>query len=168
MRMLVLLALVVAAPALADLYRWRDPQSGSIKFSNMPPPWYGDPAREIGAPAVEIVPDLSRRRDALPPTVSAPATNSPAQAPSGLRELEAQFNALLQFFKQMSSAPDFDRTGAAFRQHAELYRAVSAELDRQDPAGAARRRAMAQQAGILDQLKAGMEALTGTKPPAQR
>lgn len=169
MRFVLLLAVMVAAPAQADLYRWRDPQTGSIKFSNLPPPWYGDPAREIGAPPVEVVPDLSPRRGAPPPpAATTPAAKPAAQAPGVLSGLEAQFNMLLQFFKQMPTKTDFDRTGVAFQQQAELYRAVSAELDRQDPAGAARRRAMAQESGILDQLKKGLEALSSTKPPAQR
>ena len=169
MRLLLFLALLAIAPAHADLYRWRDPQTGSIKFSNLPPPWHGDPVREIGAPRVEVIPDLSPRRGAPPPPAAATAAAKPAaQAPGMLSGLESQFNTLLQFFKQMPTSTDFDRTGAAFQQQAELYRAVSAELDRQDPAGAARRRAMAQESGILDQLKKGLEALSSTKPPAQR
>jgi len=46
-------------PAAADLYRWVDPESGSIKFSNYPPPWYGDPAAERRAPKVEVIPERS-------------------------------------------------------------------------------------------------------------
>jgi len=34
--------LAVAAPAAdAQLYRWRDPETGSVKLSSIPPPWYG-------------------------------------------------------------------------------------------------------------------------------
>lgn len=43
-------------PALADLYRWVEPETGSIKFSSYPPPWYGDPARQRRAPKVEVIP----------------------------------------------------------------------------------------------------------------
>jgi hypothetical protein len=167
-RAALLLAALAAFPAHADLYRWRDPQSGSIKYSNLPPPWYGDPAREIGAPRVEVVPDLSPRAGAPPAEAKAPAAKPAASAAGATSALESQFGALLQFFKQMPTRSDFDRTGAAFQQQAELYRAVSAELDRQDPAGAARRRALAQESGILDQLKKGLGALSSTKPPAQR
>jgi len=42
--------------AAADLYRWVDPESGSVKFSSYPPPWYGDEARERRAPKVEVIP----------------------------------------------------------------------------------------------------------------
>ena len=50
MRILLLLATLTAAlapqAAHADLYRWVDPQTGSVKFSSYPPPWFGDQARE--------------------------------------------------------------------------------------------------------------------------
>lgn len=46
-----------AGAAAADLYRWVDPETGSVKFSNYPPPWYGDPARERRSPKVEVIPD---------------------------------------------------------------------------------------------------------------
>jgi hypothetical protein len=32
---------LAATAADAQLYRWRDPQSGSVKLSSIPPPWYG-------------------------------------------------------------------------------------------------------------------------------
>ena len=38
--------------AYADLYRWIDPESGSVKLSSTPPPWY-----ERGSgPKVERIP----------------------------------------------------------------------------------------------------------------
>jgi hypothetical protein len=166
--MLVLLAVLVAIPAQADLYRWRDPQTGSIKFSNSPPPWYGDPVREIGAPPVEVVPDLSPRARSLAPETKGPSAKPAAQGPGVLSNLETQLSTLLQFFKQMPTSTDFDRTGAAFQQQADMYRALSAELDRQDPAGAARRRALAQESGILEQLKKGLEAQFATRTPANK
>jgi hypothetical protein len=46
-----------SGPAAADLYRWVDPETGSIKFSSYPPPWYGDPAKERRAPKVEVIPE---------------------------------------------------------------------------------------------------------------
>ena len=48
-----------SGPAAADLYRWVDPESGSIKFSSYPPPWFGDPAQERRAPKVEVIPERS-------------------------------------------------------------------------------------------------------------
>ena len=56
MRVLLLLRrALVALPAHADLYRWVDPQTGSVKFSSYPPPWFGDQARELHAPATEVI-----------------------------------------------------------------------------------------------------------------
>ena len=46
-----------AGVAAADLYRWVDPDSGSVKFSNYPPPWYGDQAKDRRAPQVEVNPE---------------------------------------------------------------------------------------------------------------
>jgi hypothetical protein len=45
------LLLALAAPAAADLYRWRDPETGTIKISNIPPRWYG----KGGGPRVEVI-----------------------------------------------------------------------------------------------------------------
>ena len=52
----VLLAVRVDTPAAADLYRWVDPETGSVKFSSYPPPWFGDAAKEARAPKVEVIP----------------------------------------------------------------------------------------------------------------
>jgi len=43
--------------AAADLYRWVDPETGSVKFSSYPPPWFGDPALDRRAPKVEVIPE---------------------------------------------------------------------------------------------------------------
>jgi hypothetical protein len=46
--------LALAAPAAdAQLYRWRDPQSGSVKLSSIPPPWYGRGVSN--GPHVEVI-----------------------------------------------------------------------------------------------------------------
>ncbi len=55
-RALAAAAVVVAlaAPAAdAQLYRWRDPQSGSVKLSSIPPPWYGRGVSN--GPHVEVI-----------------------------------------------------------------------------------------------------------------
>ena len=53
---LCLILLVRAGPAAADLYRWVDPESGSVKFSSYPPPWFGDETKQRHAPKVEVIP----------------------------------------------------------------------------------------------------------------
>ena len=109
-----LLVLLSAAPARADLYRWVDPQSGSVKFSSEPPP--GSQA------GVQVIP----YRGAAPPRQ--PAT-------SGAAALEARWRELLA---EISAAPP----GSVLQeQRVQELAAAGAELDRLDPAGAPERRA---------------------------
>jgi len=79
MRFPVALVLAVwATAAAADLYRWIDPESGSIKYSSYPPPWYGDAEQERRAPKVERIP---ARQDGPAPSaeeVAAPPAARPA------------------------------------------------------------------------------------------
>ena len=67
------LFILLLAPcfAYADLYRWVDPDTGTVKFSSYPPPWHGDAERERGAPAVEVIPSRG-----------SPAPVKPAAAPA--------------------------------------------------------------------------------------
>ena len=132
MKGLVLLAALFPLPAHADLYRWVDPQSGSVKFSSTPPPWYGDPEKERGAPAVEVVPYRARGAAAKP--VPAPEKKP---APGALAGLEARWADLLRFFASLPPGTDF----SGLQQQLQEYAAAGAELNRLDPAGAQRRRA---------------------------
>ena len=155
MKALVLLSALVAFPAQADLYRWIDRESGSVKFSNTPPPWYGDPEKERTSPAVEVI------RPAKP--VARQESTKPAV--SAIAMLEARWSELTKFFAALPSTTDFGRAGAGLRQHIEAYTALSAELDRLDPAGAERRRA--QQPPTFESLLRGLEAQFDPKPPAR-
>jgi len=70
MRLAIVIAVLAWAAqfsgmAAADLYRWVDPETGSVKFSSYPPPWYGDEAKERRAPKVEVIP--SKRDPAVKP-----------------------------------------------------------------------------------------------------
>ena len=61
MRQTVIIAMLFWAAqysglAAADLYRWVDPDTGSVKLSSYPPPWYGDEAKQRRAPKVEVIP----------------------------------------------------------------------------------------------------------------
>jgi hypothetical protein len=142
--LVVALALIApAAPAAhADLYRWIDPQSGSVKYSSSPPPWYGDSQQQAGAPPVEVI----RHR--------APAPQKPAP-PASLAALEAQRASLMQFFAALPAGTDAT-TGAGIQQQLEAYQALGAELDRLDPAGIPRRRD--QDADVFERLRRGLEA----------
>ena len=161
MKFILLIALLAASPAYADLYRWVDPQTGSVKYSSYPPPWFGQPALEVNAPATEVV--VYR-----PPGTPKPAAEpqKPSAAASVIAALETRLAGLTQFFTALPANTDFSRAGAGIQQQLEAYQAVAAELDRLDPAGAARRRQ--QEAGFLETLKRGLEAQFSTKPPAKK
>ena len=60
--------LILCSAAHADLYRWVDPETGSVKISNTPPPWY----ERSGGPAVERVP--------YAPPAAKPGAETPASA----------------------------------------------------------------------------------------
>lgn len=156
MRILLLLATLTATPAHADLYRWVDPQTGSVKFSSYPPPWFGDQARELHAPATEVV---VYQAPGAPRPAAAPV--KPSAAASILSALESRLAGLRQFFSALPPNADFSRAGSGIQQQLEAYQALSAELDRLDPAGAARRRA--QEVGVMETLRRGLEAQFGKK-----
>jgi len=149
MRRLAYGLLLAALPAHADLYRWIDPQSGSVKLSNVPPAWYGDPLREARSPAVEVVPFKPLGKPA------AVAAEKPA-AQASLSTLEERWRSMLQTVTGLPGRADFDRAGQGLQQQVQAYEAVRAELDRQDPGGAARRRA--EESGIVERLRKGLEA----------
>jgi hypothetical protein len=118
------------AAARADLYRWVDPQTGAIKFSNVPPP----PSQE----GVEVVP---YRGSAVPPKPAAPAGTSAAPVDPAL---DLRWRELLA---EISVAPP---ASPLLQQRLQDFAAVNAELDKRDPAGAERRRAEAQ--AVLQRL----------------
>ena len=150
--------LFAAASAHADLYRWVDRETGTVKFSNTPPPWYGDPEKERGAPAVEVL----RYRTPGAASKPSPEAEGAAAAARAIAALEARWTELLRFFASLPPSTDFSRAGPGFRQQIEAYQALFAELDRLDPAGAQRRRT--QEAGIMDAIRRGLQAQLGEKP----
>ncbi len=160
MRACVFLLAALALPAHADLYRWIDRESGSVKYSNSPPPWFGDPEKERHSPAVEVI----QYRD--PRTIKPAAAEKPSPAAAAIAALEARWAELARSFAALPATTDFERAGAGLRRQVEAYQALGAELDRLDPAGAARRRA--REPGIVETLRRGLEAQAGARPPAER
>ncbi len=144
MRSLVFLAGLAAVPAHADLYRWIDPESGSVKYSSAAPPWYGDPERQARAPAVELVPYAPSGVSPRKAEEAARPGQSPASA------LEARWRAFLHGFSTLTTS-DFQRAGRGLGEQLQAYQALAAELDRLDPAGRARRQA--EEAMVLEKLK---------------
>jgi hypothetical protein len=131
-------------PAAADLYRWVDPETGSIKYSSTPPPWYGDARRERRAPKVEVIPSLERRGAAA---FSADAAATPAVAGAeSLAVLEARRRQALEALRLAAAQASGAIAPADLARRIEAYAALVAELDRLDPQGAAARRAETQAA----------------------
>ena len=160
--------LALAGAAAADLYRWVDPESGSVKFSSYPPPWYGDPEKERRAPKVEHLPAGYGSPQAVsePDAAGKPAAQAPAAAALSfaLSALEARRKAIMQLLAGLPQREDFARSGAGLQQHMLAYQAVAAEMDRLDPKGAAARRAEAQP--LIDKLREGLRTLSGGAAPA--
>jgi len=150
MRALVLLAFV-SLPAHADLYRWIDPQSGSVKLSSQPP---ADP--DIAAQLVPFRAPAAPRQQSAVPQKSKPAAT--------LAELEARWSQMLT--QLSATAQNAGRSSQAWQQQLEAYEAVRVELDRLDPAGAVRRRNEA--ITILERLKQNFAARFGTPPGGQK
>ncbi len=142
----------------ADLYRWIDPESGSVKYSSYPPPWYGDEAKQKRAPKVEHI----------PPRDSAPAARAdlPPSAATLAEALMTQRNALLQEFAAVPPGADLGAAAADLRKKVETYQALAAELDRLAPRGAEQRRAEARP--VLERIAQGLGAQPVTAPPAPR
>lgn len=163
------LLLAAAPPAWADLYRWVDSETGSVKFSNFPPSEAASGKRTLqvelipyGTP-VAAAPQLAPVKPAPAQTAAAQVATPAAGKPQGdakdlLGALQERWRALRNALAAMPTRQDFDRAGSGFQSQADAYKAVSAELDRMDPAGAARRRAEAEQGGMLDRLAKGFAA----------
>ena len=117
------LLVVLPLTAHADLYRWIDPASGSVKFSSQPP---SDP---------RIEPEVVRYKAPPPPPKPAGAS-----LPSNKPDLEARWRLLAT---ELAAIPPQElKTGSdRVRQQVQALEATRAELDRTDPAGAPRRNA---------------------------
>jgi hypothetical protein len=142
-----LLAMIFwAGTACADLYRWVDPETGAVKFSNYPPPWYGNEDMQRGAPKVERIPERARP---VQPEAEAPVKPAAAakQGAAPLGALEARRKELLsQVAASISNPPQAQKL-------LEEYALLMAEMNQKDPKGAAARRAEAE--AVLDKLTKG-------------
>lgn len=142
------LAFFVAA-AHADLYRWVDPETGSVKFSTYPPPWYSDEAKQGRGPKVERIP--TGRDPAARPDVAAGSAPDPAR---GYEALEAQRKALLQQMPGAAARGGPERGVPALQKQLEALSALSQQIDKLNPEGAAARRAEAE--AVLQKLIKGL------------
>ena len=126
------LILLLPLTAHADLYRWIDPESGSVKLSSQPP---SDPRIEpqvvpYKAPPPKLAPKPAARATPTSPTPVAPST----------ADLEVRWRMLAA---QIASIPPQELRSGSERVREQLLalQATRAELDRVDPAGVARRNA---------------------------
>jgi Domain of unknown function (DUF4124) len=147
MKYSLLAALFLTFPASAELYRWIDRESGSVKFSSTPPPWFGDPERERAAPAVEVIPS---RGSGAPPKPAAPDA-APARA-----SLEAGWRKALQQMTAIAERPEPQRNMAQLQEALGAAEAFRVELNRIDPGGAAARERETQ--GVMERIRRGLQA----------
>ena len=129
--------LLAALPAHADLYRWVDPQSGSVRFSNSPPPWYES---ERG-PKVDRIPYRA-------PGAKAPEPEKPPAAATAITYLEGRWRETLRSLAELA-----EKGGdpALVKQQVKAHEELTTELDRFDPGGRERRRA--EQRSVLQRLQ---------------
>jgi hypothetical protein len=137
MKLLVFALALWSFCAHADLYRWVDRQTGSVKYSSTPPPWYGDPEKERASPPVEVI-RYNAPGTAAKPT---PQQESAKITAATIASMEARWRELTKFFASLPASTDFARPGEGLRPQIEAYQTLSRELDRLDPGGAERRRA---------------------------
>lgn len=138
-------AMVVPAVAHADLYRWRDPETGSTRFSNVAPPWHGDGAR-VSGPAVEVIPRPKPNPLAAAPAKASGSSGSAkaAAAPRALPEFDGLRKAVLD---RLASVPYQATAVAGLREMQAAmaaYRDLVGQMDRADPEGAPARHALDQ------------------------
>ena len=161
MRFLLLAAALLALPVEADMYRWIDRETGSVKFSNTPPPWFGDPEKERQNPRVEVI----KYRGPAEKPKPAPAPQGAGAEGRTVATLEARWLELARFFASLPPGADLQRTDPNIRQQAQAYQALSAELDRLDPGGTARRRS--QEAAVIESVRRGVEPAPSQRPPTE-
>jgi hypothetical protein len=113
---LAVLLLVRADPAIADLYRWVDPETGSVKFSSYPPPWYGKDQAAPRAPKVEVITPM-KSAPAFAPEPEPDADLAPAAKPGVRNESR---DALLKRLSQRIAAFVTSPPDGAAKTYAEL------------------------------------------------
>lgn len=152
MRPIVLLALAVAAaPAAAELYRYRDPETGQIKLTNVPPPWMKHRPHAVqviqppGAAKPPAVAPPAPAPDAPAAPQAAAAPGAPAASgatlPAGAFEADRQRRLLLD--QLVAEAPNVGTPSGRERFLARLGNVIGLEtrLDKVDPGGQKARQA---------------------------
>jgi hypothetical protein len=156
LRLSLVMALAAAvASAHAEMYRYRDPHTGQMKLTNIPPPWLakpGTPAPGAAAapqPGTPAMPAVAAKPPAAPSAPQAIAPSASAGLPAQGFELERQRKLLLQ--QLVAEAPNVGTPAGKQRYLARLGDLVSIEtrMDRLDPAG--RKAREAERSRAIDQ-----------------
>ena len=98
---IAVLMLLWAGSAAAQLYRWVDPETGSVKFSNHPPPWFNDAAKQPRTPKVEVIapsriaPAFEPKPEAEPEPAAPPAGDASRSERQSVLKLLAHRSAAL-------------------------------------------------------------------------
>ena len=165
--------------AAADLYRWVDPETGSVKFSSYPPPWYGDAQQERRAPKVQLIPAGQPASAAEPAAPENPAAARPAAEAEGrpaapaASALDDRRKALRTQLSDgiaalLAAAPgEGARPFADLSQKASEYRTVESSLQATDPAGEGARRAGWNElaAGLEGRRRALLQQISAKRSP---
>ncbi len=122
-----------AGSAAGQLYRWVDPETGSVKLSSYPPPWFNDAAKQPRAPKVEVI-TPARTAPAFEPRQE--LDREPAAPPSDGPPRGDRRAALLKLLVQRVAALVAATPEAAERAFAALSDPLQEleQLDRQSKA----------------------------------
>jgi hypothetical protein len=125
-----------ALSAHADLYRWVDPETGSVKFSSYPPPWYGNEDLQRRRPRVEHIPERSTPRSL--DSAKEPAQAAAREGAPSVDALERQRRAILQQLNEPG------RSGEGTQQQLQALATLMEQLDKLNPEGTPARRVEAE------------------------
>ena len=159
-----------AGSAAAQLYRWVDPETGSVKFSSYPPPWFNDRAKQPRTPKVEVIAP-SRIAPAFEPRQE--LDREPAAPPAGDAPRGDRRAALLKLLAQRVAALVAAPPDAAERAFAALSEPLQEleQLDRQSKSSnpkdeTTRLEEKSQLAAPLEANRiALMQRIAGLRPP---
>ena len=167
--------------AAADLYRWVDPETGSVKFSSYPPPWFGDAARERRAPKVEQIPagkppaaiETPSADERVPPKPR-PEAGAKPQAPAN-SSLEERRKLLLKQIAALAAniatakPEEGARIYADFADRVREYGSAEKFLVQVDAAGEGARRADWSGLVVVVDARRGkmLEQIAATRLPAE-
>jgi hypothetical protein len=175
-----LLACLAGAPAVAQVYSWRDPHTGQLRISTVPPPWLRERGTTPTGPRVHVFKDgkivpperigaggkvLEPEEQAGTPgdRGAAPATGA-AETTLGAPELVARRSALQSQLVADALHVGPASANEAFFKKLDEYLVVSEQADTADPVGA-RARTADREFG-MQQVKANIERVL--VDPAQR